>query len=79
VCIVALSLRSGTLENARALADDDIRFVCIRQERPFRVDWLCGIGGGEDYWALAETFIAARRTGKVDREHLFSFLIVVYN
>ncbi|KAJ7880909.1 hypothetical protein B0H13DRAFT_938307 [Mycena leptocephala] len=40
VCIVALSLRSNTLENARALADDDIRFVCIRQERPFRVDWL---------------------------------------
>ncbi|KAK7026386.1 hypothetical protein R3P38DRAFT_2949538 [Favolaschia claudopus] len=45
-------------------ADD--RFVVLRQIRWFE-DWLRGAIIGEDYWALADRFIAAKRAGKVDR------------
>jgi alpha-beta hydrolase superfamily lysophospholipase len=58
-----------------ALADtspllNDTRFVCIQRSMEYhsdyRTDWLCGAVGGDDYWALADTFIAARRMGKVE-------------
>ncbi|KAJ7339058.1 hypothetical protein DFH08DRAFT_876067 [Mycena albidolilacea] len=50
---------------------NDARFVCIQQSMEhhldYRTDWLRGAVGGDDYWALADTFIAARRAGKVER------------
>jgi hypothetical protein len=45
---------------------DDARFLCIQQTN-FRVDWLRGAATGEDYWMLADAFIAAKQAGKVDR------------
>jgi hypothetical protein len=41
--------------------------VCIQQDKDFRVDWLRGVHSGEDYWALADAFIAAKRAGRVER------------
>jgi len=46
---------------------DDTRFACLDQKTSFREDWLCGAARGENYWAIADAFIAARRDGKVDR------------
>ncbi|KAJ7784769.1 hypothetical protein B0H16DRAFT_1446917 [Mycena metata] len=48
------------------LAMED-RFVSIRQA-DWKKDWLWGADTGEDFWALADEFLAARRAGKVDRE-----------
>ncbi|KAJ7895030.1 hypothetical protein B0H13DRAFT_1885754 [Mycena leptocephala] len=45
---------------------DDARVVCIRQTN-FRADWIRGAATGEDYWALADAFIAAKHAEKVDR------------
>jgi hypothetical protein len=45
---------------------DDARVLCIRQTN-FRVDWLRGAATGQDYWALADAFIAAKHAEKVDR------------
>ncbi|KAJ6589695.1 hypothetical protein B0H19DRAFT_1104528 [Mycena capillaripes] len=45
---------------------EDIRCMCIVQSN-FRADWLRGAATGDDYWALAEAFIAAKQAGKVDR------------
>jgi hypothetical protein len=67
-CIVCLGLDTGDLQRVRPLADDG-RFVCIEQKIGFREDWLRGTDTRQDYWALAEAFIAARRSGTVDREH----------
>ncbi|KAF7350263.1 hypothetical protein MVEN_01330100 [Mycena venus] len=46
---------------------DDIRFVCVRGGfGDSRNAWLVGAHSGDDFWALADTFIAARRAKKVD-------------
>jgi hypothetical protein len=55
------------MKNTDALADDS-RFVCINPETDFRVEWLRGAQTGNDYWVFADSFIAARRAGEVDRE-----------
>jgi hypothetical protein len=49
---------------------DDARFVCIEHWGDCHLDWLRGTGAvkGDDDWALAEDFIAAKRAGTVDRE-----------
>ncbi|KAJ6533623.1 hypothetical protein B0H19DRAFT_1324441 [Mycena capillaripes] len=44
----------------------DSRFVCIDQQGNRREAWLRGIDDGQDYWALAEDFIMARRAGRVN-------------
>ncbi|KAJ7652679.1 hypothetical protein DFH06DRAFT_1093749 [Mycena polygramma] len=54
-----------TEKDAKPDAEDD-RFVCIDQT-DFRLDWIRGTTGGEDHWALAEQFIAAKRAGRVPR------------
>ncbi|KAJ7673641.1 hypothetical protein DFH06DRAFT_1318784 [Mycena polygramma] len=59
-------LNLGNLTNQSAYFSDDDRFVLVRQTY-WRVDWLRGADGGEEFWALADEFIAARRAGKVDR------------
>ncbi|KAJ6556313.1 hypothetical protein B0H19DRAFT_1262391 [Mycena capillaripes] len=43
---------------------EDIRVVCITQT-DFRLDWLRSAAGGDDYWTLAEAFVAAKRAGRV--------------
>ncbi|KAJ6474905.1 hypothetical protein C8R45DRAFT_1010850, partial [Mycena sanguinolenta] len=63
-CIVFIS-PAGSL-NGSPLVDDD-RFVCIDEFAvEYYVDWLRGAVFGEDYWSLADTFLAARRAGKID-------------
>ncbi|KAJ7346253.1 hypothetical protein DFH08DRAFT_212194 [Mycena albidolilacea] len=46
---------------------DDQRFLCLDQQTDWREDRLRGVATGEDYWTLADAFIAARREGRVDR------------
>ncbi|KAJ7803456.1 hypothetical protein B0H14DRAFT_2888034 [Mycena olivaceomarginata] len=46
---------------------DDRRFLCLDQQTDWREDRLRGVATGEDYWTLADAFIAARREGRVDR------------
>ncbi|KAF8179291.1 hypothetical protein K438DRAFT_1254130 [Mycena galopus ATCC 62051] len=46
---------------------DDPRFVCLHQRIPFREGWLRGADTGNDYWEVADAFLAARREGEVDR------------
>ncbi|KAJ6529828.1 hypothetical protein B0H19DRAFT_529967 [Mycena capillaripes] len=63
-CIVCFITTGEDPEDARTLADES-RFVCI-QYGIRREDWVRGTDGGQDYWARAEEFIAARRAGKID-------------
>ncbi|KAJ6544519.1 hypothetical protein B0H19DRAFT_1267780 [Mycena capillaripes] len=63
-CIVFLHTDSIAMDE-RPLLSDDARFVCV-QQADWRLDWLRGTNGGDDYWALADAFIAARRAGKID-------------
>ncbi|KAJ7233672.1 hypothetical protein C8J57DRAFT_1146022 [Mycena rebaudengoi] len=67
-CIVCLNLEAYEIEAVAPLAEDDDRFVCINQNTPFREDWLRETNGGQDFWAVAEAFIAAKRAGKVDSD-----------
>ncbi|KAK7041991.1 hypothetical protein R3P38DRAFT_2888014 [Favolaschia claudopus] len=67
-CIVFFKLRH-TAEEMHPSCDDD-RLVCISQTS-FREDWLRGASTDEDYWALADEFIAAKRVGKVDKSLYF--------
>jgi hypothetical protein len=62
-----LSLDTDEVNNTNPLAGD-FRFVCIDQRTAYRVDWLRGADTNDDYWALADSFIAARRMAKVDRK-----------
>jgi hypothetical protein len=66
-CIVFLSLDTDEVENTYPLAGD-ARFLCVYQGTPYRVDWLRGADTNDDYWAVPDSFIAARRMGKVDRK-----------
>ncbi|KAJ6505114.1 hypothetical protein C8R45DRAFT_894504 [Mycena sanguinolenta] len=65
-CIVFLSPRRSL--DGSPLCDDS-RFVCIDEDMDYYEDWLNGAVFGEDYWALADTFLAARRAGTVDRKY----------
>jgi hypothetical protein len=67
LCIVFLSLDTDEVNNTNPLAGD-FRFVCIDQRTAYRVDWLRGADTNDDYWALADSFIAARRMAKVERK-----------
>ncbi|KAJ7856790.1 hypothetical protein B0H13DRAFT_2576324 [Mycena leptocephala] len=69
-CFVFFDSENNHLEyidKAELLLGDD-RLVCMEQEEDFRADWLRGAHTGNDYWVLAEAFIAAKREGKVGRE-----------
>jgi hypothetical protein len=46
----------------------DSRFLCMQQKMDSCLDWLRGAHSGQDHWALADAFIAAKRAGKVDGE-----------
>ncbi|KAJ6483263.1 hypothetical protein C8R45DRAFT_1215131 [Mycena sanguinolenta] len=63
-CIVFLSSQAS-LDDSPLLDDD--RFVCVEEGVLYELDWLKGAVFGEDYWALADAFLAARRAGTVDR------------
>ncbi|KAJ6566518.1 hypothetical protein B0H19DRAFT_711452 [Mycena capillaripes] len=64
-CIITRSESYYTEEAVHPLSDDE-RFVCIVPTNfNFLDDWVRSPGGDEDYWAIAEACIAARR--KVDR------------
>ncbi|KAJ7896523.1 hypothetical protein B0H13DRAFT_1885138 [Mycena leptocephala] len=65
-CIAFLSARRHALKETSPLLHDS-RFVWIQQDSDYRLDWLRGAVTGEDYWAIADAFIAARRLGEVDR------------
>ncbi|KAJ7493005.1 hypothetical protein B0H11DRAFT_2228333 [Mycena galericulata] len=71
-CIVLLlvdPMDSGDIRAAGPLLEDVI-FVVIYQ-LDFKVDWLHRASGGRDHWALADAFLTARQTGKVDRSHYY--------
>ncbi|KAJ7724766.1 hypothetical protein B0H16DRAFT_1333252 [Mycena metata] len=77
-CIVLLSSEErremGVDEVPAPLAEDE-RFVWIGQmQTDSYADWLRSAHTGETYWAVADTFIAARRAGKIDRKWLSVFL-----
>jgi hypothetical protein len=57
------------------LLADDVRFVCLGQGIHFYDDWIHGTSTGEDYWALVDEFIAARREGIVGRCCMISALL----
>ncbi|KAJ7793824.1 hypothetical protein B0H13DRAFT_2513490 [Mycena leptocephala] len=61
-CIVLL----WDVEKTHAIMDDE-RLVCIHHINNLCRDWLRGAHTGDDYWALAESFLAEKRAGKVDR------------
>ncbi|KAF7367988.1 hypothetical protein MSAN_00864500 [Mycena sanguinolenta] len=63
-CIVFLSPRAPLGESPLI---HDNRFVCIEEDVPYYDDWLNGAVFGEDYWALADAFLAARRAGTINR------------
>ncbi|KAJ7718455.1 hypothetical protein B0H16DRAFT_423717 [Mycena metata] len=63
--VVLLSSNMDELRAAELLAED-IRFMCTDFENRTS-PWTFGIDSGDDFWTLAEVFIAARRAGKVDR------------
>ncbi|KAK7025799.1 hypothetical protein R3P38DRAFT_2625992 [Favolaschia claudopus] len=65
LCIIALVPKWAATADTHPLADDD-RFVCVQQHGSYRTDWLRGADTGEDYWALADEFIMARRSGRVE-------------
>ncbi|KAK6995713.1 hypothetical protein R3P38DRAFT_3074637 [Favolaschia claudopus] len=58
-CIIFMDIGQS---NIRPHSADD-RFVALRQTQ-FVDDWLRGATTGEDYWSLAERFIAAKRAGQ---------------
>ncbi|KAJ6505189.1 hypothetical protein C8R45DRAFT_1209033 [Mycena sanguinolenta] len=58
-------LLNGSLNGSPLL--DDSRFVCIKEVLEGYKDWLNGAVFGEDYWALADAFLAARQAGTIDR------------
>ncbi|KAK6987683.1 hypothetical protein R3P38DRAFT_3332497 [Favolaschia claudopus] len=60
-CIIFMDIGQS---NIRPHSADD-RFVALRQTQ-FVDDWLRGATTGEDYWSLAERFIAAKRAGTVE-------------
>ncbi|KAF8172992.1 hypothetical protein K438DRAFT_1850965, partial [Mycena galopus ATCC 62051] len=62
-CIVFLTVT--TLHEGSPLLDDS-RFVCIDENVSYYLDWLKGAVTGNDYWALADAFIAARPEGRTD-------------
>ncbi|KAK7045061.1 hypothetical protein R3P38DRAFT_2882349 [Favolaschia claudopus] len=65
LCIIALVPKWAATADTHPLADDD-RFVCVQQHGSYRTDWLRGADTGEDYWALADGFIIARKTGQAE-------------
>ncbi|KAJ7784758.1 hypothetical protein B0H16DRAFT_1682050 [Mycena metata] len=54
------------LDVPRASADERAHQICTGLT-DWKRDWLSGADTGEDFWALADKFLAARRAGKVDR------------
>ncbi|KAJ7868512.1 hypothetical protein B0H13DRAFT_1897088 [Mycena leptocephala] len=69
-CFVFFKSENNHLEyidKAELLLGND-RLVWMEQKEDFRADWLRGAYTGNDYWVLAEAFIAAKREGKVGRE-----------
>ncbi|KAJ6489992.1 hypothetical protein C8R45DRAFT_1096958 [Mycena sanguinolenta] len=65
-CIVFLST-DISLDTSPLL--DDARFVCINESVEYLVNWLQGAISGDDYWSVADAFLAARRAGEIDRTY----------
>ncbi|KAK7012949.1 hypothetical protein R3P38DRAFT_3278183 [Favolaschia claudopus] len=49
---------------------DDDRMVCMIYDHYVR-HWFSGAATGQDYWSVADDFIAAKRPGKIDRSQYF--------
>ncbi|KAJ7164242.1 hypothetical protein C8R46DRAFT_1099063 [Mycena filopes] len=50
-----------------ALFADDVRFVQVVYDIDYRLEWVRGADTGDDYWKVADAFIAAKLAGKIDR------------
>ncbi|KAJ7662813.1 hypothetical protein DFH06DRAFT_358135 [Mycena polygramma] len=67
LCVAFLSTQqNGTPPDDGSPLANDPRFVFLVQTTNYAADWLHGALNGDDYWALADTFIARRRAGKID-------------
>ncbi|KAJ7155042.1 hypothetical protein C8R46DRAFT_1296111 [Mycena filopes] len=68
-CIVSISPTDVESydDDVRPYSDDD-RFVLLKPI-DFVDDWMRGATDGQDYWSLADTLIAARAAGTMDRRH----------
>ncbi|KAJ7023149.1 hypothetical protein C8F04DRAFT_1240318 [Mycena alexandri] len=64
-CVVFLSLTLLERVKVGTLIPDDYRFVCVKEDTDYRLDWVRGVDVGDNYWVRAEAFIAARRAGRV--------------
>ncbi|KAF7358431.1 hypothetical protein MVEN_00893600 [Mycena venus] len=64
--LVSVGYQEEEMRSTDLISDDD-RFVCLDQTIDYRLVWLRGVTTGDDFWALADGFIAARRAGKVER------------
>ncbi|KAJ6563999.1 hypothetical protein B0H19DRAFT_74829 [Mycena capillaripes] len=62
-CIIFLRAKTA-MEEGPLLSDS--RFLCFEQKMDWCLDWLRGARTGDDYWVLADEFLAARRAKKVD-------------
>ncbi|KAJ7138654.1 hypothetical protein C8R46DRAFT_1234456 [Mycena filopes] len=62
-CIVFICT-SANLQNWSVIAQDP-RFVTMRKNEDYRLNWVRGAQTGRDYWMVVEAFIDARRTGKI--------------
>ncbi|KAJ6453366.1 hypothetical protein C8R45DRAFT_1083098 [Mycena sanguinolenta] len=72
-CILFLSLGNASLDGSPLW--NDSRFVYIEETVDYDLNWGRGAVLGDDNWALADAFIAARRAGKIDRLYLKLFEI----
>ncbi|KAK6983999.1 hypothetical protein R3P38DRAFT_3456300 [Favolaschia claudopus] len=67
-CIVFIGSGQAAIDEMLLSAENelDARLVCLFQT-DFHKDWYQGASTGDDYWAFADEFIAAKRKGSVDR------------
>ncbi|KAK7038536.1 hypothetical protein R3P38DRAFT_2906423 [Favolaschia claudopus] len=67
-CIVFIGSGQAAIDEMHLSAENelDARLVCLFQT-DFHKDWYQGATIGDDYWAFADEFIAAKRNGKIDR------------
>ncbi|KAK6988678.1 hypothetical protein R3P38DRAFT_276267 [Favolaschia claudopus] len=67
-CILFRADGSTRLAAIQPLSPDD-RLVCMAYHYSLVLPWYYGAVNGEDDWAVADKFIAAKRDGKIDASH----------
>jgi hypothetical protein len=78
-CIVFLLSLADKMDTSPLFGD--VRFVFIRQKDDYRLYWLRGATTGNDCWAHADAFIAARRAGNISvvRSSYFRLILISFS